>query len=77
MVNAVSRLYPKNRYFVANMSDKIMAYGMQFLPLWISDRLLLAILDNPALFDSMQYFKYVVLIPFFATLLWLGAMLCM
>lgn len=59
------------------MSDKFMAYGMQFLPLLISDRLLLAIIDNPVLFDSMQYFKYAVLIPFFATLLWLGAMICM
>jgi hypothetical protein len=37
----------------------------------------LAIIDSPVLFDSMQYFKYAVLIPFFATLLWLGAMICM
>ncbi len=50
---------------------------MQFLPLWISDRLMLAIIDNPVLFDSVQYFKYVVLIPFIANLLWLGTMLCM
>jgi 3-hydroxybutyrate dehydrogenase len=75
MTNAVSRLYPKNRYFVANMSDKIMAYGFQNLPLCISDRVVSAIESQIIPFEIVPYIKYFVMIPSFVSILSLVAML--
>lgn len=40
MVKAVSQLHPRDRYAVASMTEKCVAYGMQYLPLWLTDHLL-------------------------------------
>lgn len=69
MAKAVSRLYPKNRYLVAEMHEKLTAYGIQYLPLWFTDRVLLAIGAKSIPYDSVQYLKYALLIPIFATVL--------
>ncbi|XP_046656568.1 D-beta-hydroxybutyrate dehydrogenase, mitochondrial-like [Daphnia pulicaria] len=75
MAKAVCRLHPKTRYFVANTSDKIMAYGMQNLPLWISDRMVMAIESQTFPIEAVPYVKYLVLIPSLATVLSLMSMI--
>lgn len=51
MVKAVSQLHPRDRYAVASMTEKCVAYGMQYLPLWLTDHLL------PAM-EAQTYLSY-------------------
>lgn len=39
MGKAVLQLHPKDRYIVASLTEQLVAYGMQYLPLWLTDRL--------------------------------------
>jgi 3-hydroxybutyrate dehydrogenase len=52
-----------------------MAYGMQNLPLWISDRMVMAIESQTFPIEAVPYVKYLVLIPSLATVLSLMSMI--
>lgn len=75
MASAITRLYPKNRYFIASISEKIVAYSIQYLPLCLSDPLVLAIEAHIIPITIMPYLKYLVLVPPFVILPLLAAVL--
>jgi hypothetical protein len=41
MQDALIRRYPKSRYFVATLADKIVVYFHQFFPTFMSDPIIL------------------------------------
>lgn len=75
MASGILRLYPKNRYFIASLSDKIMACSIQYLPLCISDLLVSGIESHTIPIAILHYVKYLVLVPSFVILLLLAAVL--
>uniref|UniRef100_A0A0P5RTT2 D-beta-hydroxybutyrate dehydrogenase, mitochondrial n=1 Tax=Daphnia magna TaxID=35525 RepID=A0A0P5RTT2_9CRUS len=75
MASGILRLYPKNRYFIASLSDKIIACSIQYLPLCISDLLVSGIESHTIPIAIVPYVKYLVLVPSFVILLLLAAVL--
>ncbi|XP_057378488.1 D-beta-hydroxybutyrate dehydrogenase, mitochondrial-like [Daphnia carinata] len=75
MASGIRRLYPKDRYFVASLSEKFMAWGMQYLPLCISDLLVSGIESHAIPIAIVPYVKYIVLVPSIVILLLLAAIL--
>ncbi|KAI9553524.1 hypothetical protein GHT06_021442 [Daphnia sinensis] len=73
MASGIRRLYPKNRYFIASISEKMMAWSMQYLPLCISDLLVAGIESHTIPIAIVPYIKYIVLVPSFIILLLLAA----
>jgi hypothetical protein len=61
MAESVSQLRPKDRYLVASISDQIVAFGIQYLPQWLADSLILA-LEAPTSLGYMSYLEPFIII---------------
>lgn len=54
MVQSVSQLRPKDRYLVASLSEKFLAFGIQYLPQWLTDGMILELEAQ----TSLSYLSY-------------------